>query len=758
MRRLLLIGLLIFGGCGGGGGGSAPSRSTPSTALPEVVTFLEPASFVNGGQYETGLGIVSFLGEFRSEFTLTLDCADPSNFTPEPYRDLRWRNLANDTEGTAVTTIGCYESDTIFGVGVRTRWWTYYISLELGANVIQFDLIENGEVIGRNRVTVWRTDTKPPTVTFVHPAADSIAVAVNHPVLVLFDKAMLETSLDASDFIVRAPDGVEVQGTRAYDAAHHTWVFQPSVPFAPGSTYGVTLRSSVEDLYRTGGLATDLEWQFTTGSAGDTESPVVARRWPAATCACIPPSTRIMLEADEPLGPASITVSTLTVSDSLNNAVAGTTVYRGRVLEFVPDDPLLSDETYAVTASGFGDLAGNVALAPAGWQFTTDDGAMRGAWQELAALPKLLWGAVMASDGTNVYAWGNDGPPGESSGLRGYRYQSGTDQWQPIADLLRFGATEPEHRRSPTVVWDGTDFILFGGFDRFSEPRGDGGRYHPVSDSWEQLYASWWDSSRGSFPGLLGLADHSALWTGDRMLIWGGLYRNVGGAVPTNRGWTYDPVSDVWTITGPEPTVSEDYHLLPDPGAPLPRFSHAAVWSGTEMLLWGGIDAAGEPLADGGRYAPASDTWQPLSTLNAPAAASVSQAVWAGDAMLSWNGGQPEPTVLGANLMRRIYLRSYHPAGDVWQVSSSGWEPAFLAGTAFFMFWTGAELVTVGTEANEYQSPYFTTLAAYIFDPAQDTWRVGAKLTVPACRLAAATLHLGQVFLTCADQTYLFSP
>lgn len=38
-------------------------------------------------------------------------------------------------------------------------------------------------------------------------------------------------------------------------------------------------------------------------------------------------------------------------------------------------------------------------------------------------------------------------------------------------------------------------------------------------------------------------------------------------------------------------------------GAPEPRYRHTAVWTGSEMIVWGGYDGAGY-FDTGGRYAP----------------------------------------------------------------------------------------------------------------------------------------------------------
>jgi hypothetical protein len=79
------------------------------------------------------------------------------------------------------------------------------------------------------------------------------------------------------------------------------------------------------------------------------------------------------------------------------------------------------------------------------------------------------------------------------------------------------------------------------------------------------------------------------------MLIWGGAAESLGTPTPgLATGAAYDPVVDRWTA-------------LPDDQAPLGRCFHTAVWTGSRMLIWGGLDPAGvnpKYFADGAGYAP----------------------------------------------------------------------------------------------------------------------------------------------------------
>jgi hypothetical protein len=66
------------------------------------------------------------------------------------------------------------------------------------------------------------------------------------------------------------------------------------------------------------------------------------------------------------------------------------------------------------------------------------------------------------------------------------------------------------------------------------------------------------------------------------MIVWGG-----GSDTLKNTGAFYDPAADEWT---PTPTLD----------APSPRFYHTAVWTGSQMIVWGGSNLSAR--LSGGRY------------------------------------------------------------------------------------------------------------------------------------------------------------
>lgn len=69
------------------------------------------------------------------------------------------------------------------------------------------------------------------------------------------------------------------------------------------------------------------------------------------------------------------------------------------------------------------------------------------------------------------------------------------------------------------------------------------------------------------------------------MIVWGG----DDAGFRTNTGGLYNPAGNTWTA-------------VTTTGAPSARDYHSAVWTGTEMIVWGGNDGSGTNT--GGRYTP----------------------------------------------------------------------------------------------------------------------------------------------------------
>ncbi len=180
------------------------------------------------------------------------------------------------------------------------------------------------------------------------------------------------------------------------------------------------------------------------------------------------------------------------------------------------------------------------------------------------------------------------------------------------------------------IVWGGVGSALFN----------TGGRYNPGTDSWTATSTINAPAAR---------ADHTAVWTGSEMIVW-------GGSKQTCTGGRYNPGTDSWIATSLT-------------NAPAGRESHTAVWTGSEMIVWGGFCCwpPGMILNTGGRYNPGTNSWTATSTSNAPAR-SEHTAVWTGSEMIVW-GGSNGPNALNTG-------RRYNPGTNSWTATTTTNAPS----------------------------------------------------------------------------------
>ena len=79
---------------------------------------------------------------------------------------------------------------------------------------------------------------------------------------------------------------------------------------------------------------------------------------------------------------------------------------------------------------------------------------------------------------------------------------------------------------------------------------------------------------------------------------------------------------------------------------PSARSLPSAVWTGNEMIVWGGYTAT-STTTDGGHYDPVMDTWTATALSGAPSARWYHTAVWTGSEMIVWGGGDGTGAELG---------------------------------------------------------------------------------------------------------------
>src|SRR5437667_150283 len=95
-------------------------------------------------------------------------------------------------------------------------------------------------------------------------------------------------------------------------------------------------------------------------------------------------------------------------------------------------------------------------------------------------------------------------------------------------------------------------------------------------------------------------------------------------------------------ISTPSNACTDEWAATSTTNAPDARTYHTAVWIGSEMIVWGGAASSGgvgsSYVNTGGRYDPSTDSWTATSTANAPIGRYRHTAVWTGSQMIVWGG------------------------------------------------------------------------------------------------------------------------
>jgi len=308
-----------------------------------------------------------------------------------------------------------------------------------------------------------------------------------------------------------------------------------------------------------------------------------------------------------------------------------------------------------------------------------------------------------------IFVWGgcneNDDMALECSNFLGDGaiYDVERKSWAPVLEPIFPGRDELELKRAfSTAVYTGNQgpvagkIIVYGGCS---------GPDHVCRKAWgsaliyDLATAAW--TIEDAATGVVGRIKHHAFWTGSRMLVWGGVTDPAGSGLGQSLadGAVFDPAMKSWrklsaegspsprrfasvVLTGSEenpqdrklivfggcdrqvgrycPRYFKDggiYDLKTDTWRSLDagtfgaRAWHSAVWTGTQMIVWGGLNRS--PLRDGVVFTPGdnqtADTWFQISGVVDDGRWGHG-AAWTGDRMLVWGGqarlGEPAAKIL----------------------------------------------------------------------------------------------------------------
>ncbi len=290
----------------------------------------------------------------------------------------------------------------------------------------------------------------------------------------------------------------------------------------------------------------------------------------------------------------------------------------------------------------------------------------------------------------------------------GHIYDFVTNSWRAISH-----ENAPSLRDFSAAVWTGTELIIWGGRDRSGESNGyleSGAKYNLTQDRWESI-------SKANAPAAR--YRHHAVWTGDKMLIWG----SSSSASSHRFGGVYNPITDTWTqmsIENQPPTSS--YNTL--------------IWTGDEMITWGGHNGSSNEIS-GGVYSPEMNQWRSVTAAGAPIRKSDHSAVWTGTEMIVWGGSN-------SNTGGR-----YNPTNNSWILTNE--TPGSPAHRGYnSTIWTGAEMIVWGGQI-DYNIGADT---GGLYDPITDRWLAINTINAPAPRYLHTAVWTGSEMIIWGGGTW----
>ncbi len=370
-------------------------------------------------------------------------------------------------------------------------------------------------------------------------------------------------------------------------------------------------------------------------------------------------------------------------------------------------------------------------------------------WQALPAPNVAVAQGRAVWTGSEMIIWG--------MGV-GAAFNPVTNTWRSLSAVQA-----PSARYGHSATWTGEEMIVWGGQINGEPEFKDGARYNPQTDRWAPLPATQIPEPRWS---------HSAVWTGSQMIVWGGETSDNLGAIVTNDGFEYDPAANVWreinSVGAPSPRAGhtavwtgagmivwggvdissylksgavydraqDRWFPMPEPANLAGRSGHTAIWTGTEMIIWGGwsnTSTSSTTFNDGARYNPVTQTWQPVSNVNAPSPRTHHTAIWTGREMIVWGG------LLSGLLGNTDTGARYDPVTDRWTPLPT--ENAPRARDRHTSVWTGVEMIVWGGAG---PCCYSTLNNGGRYNLTTDTWSTMATDETLPARKSHTAIWTGQ--------------
>jgi len=181
-----------------------------------------------------------------------------------------------------------------------------------------------------------------------------------------------------------------------------------------------------------------------------------------------------------------------------------------------------------------------------------------------------------------------------------------------------------------------------------------------------------------------------------------------------NANYTLPVISDQ-----PSACIDDSWTATSTTNAPKARFDHTAVWTGSEMIVWGGAVGSANFVNTGGRYTPSTDSWTATSTTDAPTGRVDHTAVWTGSEMIVWGGFDQDFTFSKTG-------GRYNPELDSWTATNRTNAPK--GRRDHTAVWTGSEMIVWGGTGGG----FLNTGGRY--NPDMDSWTATSTTNAPSGR------------------------
>lgn len=264
--------------------------------------------------------------------------------------------------------------------------------------------------------------------------------------------------------------------------------------------------------------------------------------------------------------------------------------------------------------------------------------------------------------------------------------------YNPVTDIWRLVTTNPTaYTASPNskMVWTGTELVVWGGYH--TNATNNGFRYNPATNSWTGIPTTNQPAARTEF---------TMHYINGRIVVWGG--RDNFSATTFNNGAMLDIAGNNWIA-------------LSNVNAPSARYSAASVQTASNtMIVWGGSGPGLGVFGDGAIFNPATNTWSVITNTNAPSARRDHTGVWSGTEMIVYGGTDLNGTVFYNNGGR------YNPTTNTWTTIATAPVGRFVHSAV----WTGSRmLISGGLSGSITTNP--SSNESYLYNPASNSWSTG---------------------------------